>query len=219
MTRLSSILLLGLLAACAQQSEPGYYETQRGSTQTDATDRARGDGAAAVAPAQLQFGFGRQGAGAAQAGSEAAAGDAAETAAIESRTAARALPAELADTRSYLGTIACPPGSGCTAMRISLTLAPDGQWRARRTPLDGGGAPAAQMGCWHQTGTEPTRIVLQSGGQSLATLRFQQSNVLAISWLGGKAPLLESHLTRQADIDPIPELSGQPAASCSDPAD
>ncbi|MFA7437459.1 copper resistance protein NlpE N-terminal domain-containing protein [Castellaniella sp.] len=208
MTRLFSIVLLGLLAACAQQSEPGYYETPRGSTQTDAADRARGDGAGTVAPSQLQFGFGQQ---QAQAPSQAAESGQAEA---PVRTARQALPAELADTRSYLGTIPCPPGSGCTAMRISLTLAPDGQWRARRTPLDGGGAPAAQMGCWHLIGTQPTRIVLQTGEQSLATLRFQQSNVLAISWLSGKTPLLESHLTRQADIDPIPELSGQPAVSC-----
>lgn len=211
------VACLGVLAACAQ--EPGKYETERGNTRTDAMERARGQTGTVAAPAQLQLGFGSQQDASTPPGAERAAADA-SSASEESGTAAasgasRALPAELSSTRSYLGTLPCPEGSGCKAMRISLTLAPDGQWRARETPLDGGGSAQARMGCWYLTGVSPSRIVLQSGEQSVAALQFQNTSVLGINWMGPQTPLLASHLTRQADIDPISELAGQPAVSCS----
>jgi hypothetical protein len=97
---------------------------------------------------------------------------------------------------------------------MTLTLAPDGQWRARGTPLDGTAATVS-MGCWHLVSTEPVGIVLQTGDQARATLEFTQSNVLRLTRLDGQTPLLESRLTRQADIDPIQELAAKPAEACA----
>ena len=224
--RLLSLGLLALLAACAQQREPGFYDVSRSGTVSDARHRAQGD-ADTVAPAQLQFGFGADsqkkpapesaaaaaqpaGTDAAPAAVQAAAGQAAGRPAGPGH-----MPRELAETRSYLGTVACPAGQqACPARRMTLTLAPDGQWRARSAPLDGTAATAA-MGCWHLVSTEPVRIVLQAGEQPHATLEFIQPNVLRLIRLDGQAPLLESRLTRQADIDPIQELAAKPAEACA----
>ncbi|MGB3276260.1 MAG: hypothetical protein WBA82_08730, partial [Castellaniella sp.] len=82
------------------------------------------------------------------------------------------------------------------------------------TPLDGTAATTS-MGCWNLISTAPTGIVLQTGDQARATLEFIQSNVLRLTRLDGRAPLLESRLTRQADIDPIQELAGKPAQACN----
>jgi hypothetical protein len=97
---------------------------------------------------------------------------------------------------------------------MTLTLAPDGQWRARSQAADGSGKPQASMGCWYLTGADPVRIVLQVGEAPYAALEFLQANVLRLNRLNGRAPLLDSRLTRQADIDPIPELSSRPAQAC-----
>ncbi len=218
--RLLSLGLLALLAACAQQREPGFYDVSRGDTVSDARHRAQGD-AGTVAPAQLQFGFGsdsqKKPAPESDAGAARPAGaGAADTAGQSARPAGPGnTPQELAETRTYLGTIACPAGQqACPARRMTLTLAPDGQWRAHSAPLDGTAATAT-MGCWHLVSTDPARIVLQTGDQARATLEFIQSNVLRLTRLDGQAPLLESRLTRQADIDPIQELAAKPAEACA----
>ncbi|MFC4297678.1 hypothetical protein ACFO0J_06455 [Castellaniella hirudinis] len=211
--RLLSLGLLALLAACAQQREPGYYDVSRGDTTSDARHRAQGD-AGTVAPSQLQFGFGND-PQKKQAQENNAAAGASDAAAPSARPAGSGnLPQELTDTRTYLGTIACPAGQqACPPRRMTLTLAPDGQWRSRSTPLDGTAATTA-MGCWNLVSTAPTGIVLQTGDQARATLEFIQPNVLRLTRLDGQAPLLESRLTRQADIDPIQELAAKPAQAC-----
>ena len=76
--RLLSLGLLALLAACAQQREPGFYDVSRGDTASDARHRAQGD-ADTVATAQLQFGFGADSQKKPAAGNDAGAG-AADTA-------------------------------------------------------------------------------------------------------------------------------------------
>lgn len=201
--RLFSIGLLALLAACAQQQEPGYYETGRGSTESDALHRARGNGST-VAPAQLQLGFGEQ--------SRAALPEAAED--VVPAPGSGATPGVLAEARTYLGTLPCPDGGACPATRMTLSLAPDGQWRSRSMPLDGSNAATAAMGCWFITDTSPVRIVLESGEQHHASLEFIQSNVIRVTRLNSRTPLLESRLTRQADIDPIDELAAEPSQQC-----
>ena len=224
--RLFSLGLLALLAACAQQREPGFYDVGREDTVSDARHRAQGD-AGAVAPSQLQFGFGTDDKKTAPAGGNdtaapqpATAGtpgaDATAVAAAPARpTGPTPVPQELKDTRTYLGTVACPAsGQACPPHRMTVTLAPDGQWRARNATLDGASATTA-LGCWHLVSTEPVRIVLQAGDQAHATPEFIQSNVLRLTQIDGRAPLLESRLTRQADIDPIQELSAKPAEACA----
>ena len=217
--RLFGLGLLALLAACAQQREPGFYDVPREGTVSDARHRAQGD-AGTVAPSQLQLGFGKhstKGASSQGAAAGQPAGTAAASAASQPTGTAGAtpIPEELRETRTYLGTVACPvTGQACPPRRMTLTLAPDGQWRNRSTPLDGAAATTA-LGCWHLVSTEPARIVLQTGDQATATLEFIQSNVLRVTQVNGKQPLLESRLTRQADIDPIPELAAKPAETCA----
>jgi len=211
LARLLGLGLLVLLGACAQQREPGYYDTPRGSTASDALQRAQGE-SGTVAPAQLQLGFGNQQADTAPAAAGAADG---ASQAATSTAARRDVPQALADTRTYLGTIACTDGGACAATRMTLTLAPDGQWRARSVPVDGSAPARASMGCWFLTSADPARIVLQAGGQAYASLELSQSNVLRVTRLNGQAPLLESRLTRQADLDPIDELSSKPAQDCA----
>lgn len=216
--RLVGLSLLVMLGACAQQSRPGYYDTPRENTVSDALHRAQGDSAPAVAPSQLQFGFGAQsrkpatGAGGAPAEAAVPQGKAAvgTPAAAVSR---RDMPPDLRETRTYLGTVPCPDSGVCAATRMTLTLAPDGQWRARNATLGKGPAQTA-LGCWFLAGTDPARIVLESGDHPYATLELIQSNVLKVTRLNGQVPLLESRLTRQADIDPIDELASHPAQAC-----
>lgn len=223
-TRILGLSLLILLGACAQQREPGYYDTPRGSTMSDALHRAQGD-AGTVAPSQLQLGFGsQQAAPAAAAGAPTSASPAAgaqpETTSAQGAAGSQAArvrgdtPKILTETKTYLGTIACTDGGQCPASRMTLTLAPDGQWRARQTPVDGSSPARVSLGCWFLTGTDPVRIVLQIGEQPYASLEFTQSNVLQVVRMNGQPPLLASRLTRQADLDPIDELSTRPAQAC-----
>ncbi|HEX2519228.1 MAG TPA: hypothetical protein VHK04_06780 [Castellaniella sp.] len=219
--RLVGLSLLVLLGACAQQNRPGYYDTPRENTASDALHRAQGD-AGAVAPSQLQFGFGPQSRKPAAGSSEAVAGAATSAAVPQGNTAGGTpaatasrgnMPPDLRETRTYLGTVPCPDSGACAATRMTLTLAPDGQWRARNATLGKGPAQAA-LGCWFLVGTDPARIVLESGDHPYATLELIQPNVLKVTRLNGRIPLLESRLTRQADIDPIDELASQPARAC-----
>ncbi|MFV0282702.1 MAG: hypothetical protein ACK5JE_02790 [Castellaniella sp.] len=213
MSRLSCLSLLVLLTACAQQPrkiDAPSPDVPVESTVSDARHRAQGD-TRAIAPTQLQFGFG------ADNQSEPASTRRAPDGAKEASTPADTgnMPQELTETRTYLGTIACPAGQqNCAPRRMTLTLAPDEQWRARSAPLSGK-AVTASMGCWHLVSTAPARIVLQTGDKTHATLEFIQSNVLRLTWLDGQVPLLESRLTRQADIDPIQEMAAKPAQACT----
>lgn len=220
LARSLGLSLLVLLSACAQQSQPGYYDTPHDSTISDALQRAQGD-VGVAAPSQVQLGFGNetrkqapaQAAAGAAPGAAAAAGGSTQGAAAASSTPRGDVPQALTETRTYLGTVPCPDGSACGAARMTLTLAPDGQWRARTTLLNSSTTQAA-LGCWFLAGTQPTRIVLQSGDQPYATLELIQSNVLRLTRLNGQTPLLESRLTRQADIDPIDDLASRPAQAC-----
>ncbi|MFT0532656.1 hypothetical protein ACMHYJ_07440 [Castellaniella hirudinis] len=217
-SRLLGVGLLGLLGACAQQA--GYYDPPHESTTSDARQRAQG-GSGAIAPSQLQLGFGGQDTRQAPASAAApAAADAALPVPVSPDPAAPAttgrtgLPQALADTRTYLGTVACTDASACLARRLVLTLAPDGQWRARSTPLQGNAPVDTAMGCWFPTQSAPPRIVLLAGEHPYASLELAQSNVFKVLRLNDQAPLLESRLTRQADLDPIAELASRPAQAC-----
>ncbi|HEX7387009.1 MAG TPA: copper resistance protein NlpE N-terminal domain-containing protein [Castellaniella sp.] len=214
---LVSLSLLTLLSACAQQREPGYYNIPRESTTTDALQRAQGAGSG-TAPSQLQFGFGDQNTKPANPAPTAAPATAATpgspAAPAAGTSAPSALPSVLTETRTYLGTVPCPDSNVCSATRMTLTLAPDGQWRARNAMLTGNAPAQTAMGCWFLTGTDPTRVVLQSGNQAYAALELIQSNVWRVMRLNGQAPLLDARLTRQADIDPIDELASHPAQAC-----
>lgn len=213
---LGALLVLG---ACAQQSEPNYYEISRANTQTDARHRAQGNNGS-VAPSQLQIGFGDTNQTQTKnqpAQVQAQTQDLAATGATEPNQALAAvsyqnLPRNLADTRTYLGTVSC--GEACGVQRMTLTVSPNGQWRARNNDLSGQ-LNDTQMGCWVLTNDDPVRINLKTKDHIYATLEFTQNNIMKLVRLNGQQPLLQSNLTRQADVDPIAELNQKSAENCS----
>ncbi|MGG5143771.1 hypothetical protein [Alcaligenes ammonioxydans] len=199
------LLSLVLLAACAQAPVQPTPNEGRDSTQKDALRQAQGS-STARAPSQINLGFGNQ------------EGLRAITpASAEQAPAAQAdhSVAELAEPKTFLGTLSCPPQGGiCEPYKISVTLAPAGQWRLRATPL-GAGQSYHKGGCWVPIGTQPTRIALLADNDStLADLSFVNNNVLRVNTFNQQRPTLESHLTRQADLDPVSELDSQPIPAC-----
>lgn len=208
----SLVIGMAFMAGCAQQRPEGYYDTPHDSTQADAQKQAQGP-RGARAPSQLQFGFGET--DAAQARKQAQTVSAAET---PDGTTAPAKARPLLEAKTFLGTVPCIGGeANCPASRITLTLAPSGEWRSRTVLLDTPGTdqPIIQQGCWDVSNTEPLRIVIQSQDQaSNAGFTFINDNVLRVNMYNNVKPILDYHLTRQADIDPIDELAGQPALVC-----
>jgi len=209
------VIGIALLAGCAQQKAPGYYATPQESTLTDAQQHAQGR-RGARAPSQLRIGFGetpeeraRQAAQASQAAEGAATAPAGDGA---------VLARPLQEPKTFLGTVPCITGEpNCAASRITLTLAPAGEWRARveRVGAPAGTAPMTGHGCWNVIGTDPLRIMLQSADQlRTSSYTFLNDNVIRVDLYNDVRPLLDYHLTRQADIDPIDELAGQPALVC-----
>lgn len=203
-TGVTPVALVILLGACAQQREPGYYDVPRESTQSDALQRAQGN-AAPSAPSQIQLGFGDDKQKPAPAAPAAPTG------------LAHAVPHPLAEPHTFLGTVPCLSEQACPATRITLTLAPDGQWRARSTMLNAAQTTLAQLGCWVAVGDQPLRIALRTTDkQTKALLEFVGDNVLRIDTLDGRRANLDYRLTRQPDTDPISELTQQPAQHCAD---
>lgn len=197
------VLLVTLLGACAQQRQPGYYDTPRESTQSDAIHRAQGNDVSS-APSQIQLGF----------GDESTKPTASAT--PESSIPTHAIPSALAQPHTFLGTIPCLSEQACPATRMTLTLAPDGQWRARSTMLNDAQTTLTQLGCWAIVSEQPLRItLLMSEERTKAVLEFVGDNVLRIRSLDGQRASLDYRLTRQPDTDPITELSQNPAQHCT----
>jgi len=199
-------LLALVVAGCAQQQPAGYYSVQHDTTAADAQQNAQGrDGARA--PSQIQLGFGNN---------QPARPIAAEQAAQQEEPVIKARP--LAEARTFLGTVPCLSAeAGCSATRITLTLAPSGEWRSRTVFLDNPD-PAnniAQQGCWDVIGTRPLRIILvQKNEASMANLTFLNDNVLRINMINDIQPRLEHRLTRQADVDGIDEITNKTPLQC-----
>src|SRR5690606_10416731 len=91
----------------------------------------------------------------------------------------------LREAKTFLGTLPCLLGGSCEATRVTMTLAPNGQWRARSQPLTASGASSttAQQGCWQVIGTEPWRIRLTAAGSesSTASFTFVNDNLLRVN--------------------------------------
>lgn len=202
-TGVTPVLLVMLLGACAQQRQPGYYDTPRESTQSDALQRAQGN-ATPSAPSQIQLGFGDE---SQKPAAQATPDSVAQTSAI---------PHPLAQPHTFLGTVPCLSEQSCAATRITLTLAPDGQWRARSTMLNEAQTTLAQLGCWVVVGEQPLRIALRTTDeQTKALLEFVDDSVLRIHTLDGQRTRLDYRLTRQPDTDPITELAQHSAQHCA----
>ncbi|TEA78284.1 copper resistance protein NlpE N-terminal domain-containing protein [Allopusillimonas ginsengisoli] len=203
------IALLALaLTACAQTRSPDYYASSRDNTESDARMHAQGR-STSRAPSQIQLGFGDH---------EGPRPMAGEAPAAQAQAAQRVRP--LTEAKTFLGTVPCLTNEGgdCPAMRITLTLAPTGEWRARTHYLNSAATlpDTVQQGCWEVIGSQPTRILLSVGKEgNQADLSFQNDNVLVINMLNNIQPKLEYRLTRQANIDPIDELAGNAPLACS----
>ncbi|OXR50801.1 hypothetical protein PuT2_02770 [Pusillimonas sp. T2] len=192
------------LAGCAKQQSPGYYETGPESTLSDAQSQAQGRNGQR-APSQLQLGF----------------GDTAEKPTAQpTESAPRAAAASirpLLEPKTFLGTTPClPEGQDCPATRITLTMAPDGEWRARTVQL-GTTNPVTtfEQGCWVVVGTAPWRVLLETDTKATkARLTFQTDNILRIDAINDHRPTLDYHLTRQAEVDGITEMNARPKLNC-----
>ncbi|TFL15481.1 hypothetical protein CSC67_01785 [Pusillimonas caeni] len=208
-SRLVVAAALLALAGCAQQQEVSQYRAQE-STLTDAQAQARGRSTHST-PSQIQLGFG-----------EDAPKRTAQTPPTEAEEADKAAIAAqtrpVREAKTFLGTLPCLLGGSCEASRVTLTLAPNGQWRARSQPLTASGASSttAQLGCWDVIGAQPWRIRLRTAGSesSTASLTFVNDNMLRVNSVNDHQPVLDYHLTRQADIDGIDELNTAKAPSC-----
>src|SRR5690606_18330089 len=184
------VALLALaMAGCAQQKPAGYYAVSHDNTAADAQKKAQGRGGAR-APSQIQLGFGDNQPPKAMASQEAPAQE----------TVIKARP--LGEPKTFLGTVPCLSGeSGCSATRITLTLAPSGEWRSRTVLLDNPAALSSHM-------------LQQESQASMANLTFVNDNVLRINMINDIRPMLAYHLTRQADIDAIDEITNKTPLQC-----
>lgn len=234
-----------LLAGCEQMRSPGYYDLPRESTTTDAIRQAESGGTRQViqAPSQLQFKFSRPAspdnaatppsAIDAAPGRDALQGEAAGPSGqgarltSQGRQAITAADIESFDLKqwipqpqSYFGTLPCfHQDMRCTIQKVTLTLAPNGRWRARSAYLENdaqSGKPLADQGCWRIVPTNPpTLTLLDTNGNARAEMAFLNRNNLRVRTIDGDSPNLTYTLTRLPDLDPIAELDGQAAPTCN----
>ncbi|MCQ9615526.1 hypothetical protein L1889_01325 [Paenalcaligenes niemegkensis] len=202
-TAVTTLILGVLVAGCAQQPVAPSPNAARDSTITDAQNKARGRDQT-LASSQVQVGFGEN----AKAEHERTV----DRAVIESRQVR-----ELLEARTFLGTIACSDSNvHCVPLRTTLTTAPSGIWRMKIEPVGGSAEVQHAAGCWHPVGTEPTRIILQTRDDvTVAELSFLNDRQMRVNTFNQVRPTLETLLSRQADIDPIPELDNAPAPVCT----
>ena len=122
--------------------------------------------------------------------------------------------------QTYLGTLPClTPGVNCAPIRMTLTLAPNGRWRARSETLAAGPNVVAatavlEQGCWDATEVRPVRVLLTDGRGTTRADFVVQNNALRVRSINGQAPNLGYFMTRQPDLDPISELDGSKLPNC-----
>jgi hypothetical protein len=199
--------------------QPGYYNLPAASSATDALAQAEGAYAtqAVRAPSQIQFGLNPSAPTQQQAG------------ATQTTTASAPAPAAAAPTdtlrselipepQTFAGTLPCfHPEMKCVAQRVTISMSPNGRWRARAAYLgqDNKTSQLADQGCWRATAQAVPRIVLlNSQGNVRAELAMTGTNVLRLISINGDSPNLTYTLTRQPDLDPINELNNQSSPNC-----
>ncbi len=213
-----------LLTACAQMQQPGYYNLPAASSATDAQAQAEAAYAtqAVRPPSQIQIGLNASAPSQQQAGVNATANAAGNPA--SANTAAPAptdnLRGELIpEPQTFAGTLPCfHPEMKCVAQRVTITISPNGRWRARAAYLGQNNKTSqlADQGCWRAIPQAVPRIVLLNGqGNVRAELGMTSTNVLRLISINGDMPNLIYTLTRQPDLDPINELNNQTSPTCS----
>jgi len=242
--RCAALSLTVLIGGCAQMQQqvqqPGYYNPPPASSATDAIAHAEAPYGTQTmrAPNQIQIGLKGGDAAPAQASpgapantSSGAARTVTQGAAAQSSTAQSAASAANSATAdspqaalfpeplTFAGTLPCfHPEMKCSAQRITLTLAPNGRWRARAAYLEQAsqsGTALADQGCWRVTPQAVPRIVLLNlSGNVRAELALTGINVLRLVSMNGDSPNLVYTLTRQPDLDSIDELNKTTAPTC-----
>ena len=123
------------------------------------------------------------------------------------------------EPQTFSGTLPCfHPEMKCSAQRITLSLAPNGRWRARAAYLDQNsqnGPVQLDQGCWRGTLMSPPRLtLLNTQGGVRAEMAMTSGNNLRLISLNGENPNLTYTLSRQPDLDVISELDKKPAPNC-----
>lgn len=224
--RYFAITLPVVLAGCAQMQQqmqqPGYYNPPPASSTTDAIDHAEGPYGTQTmrAPSQIQIGLKNRGADAAPVQGSVAPVAGQTSGASQGTGTADTLQASLyPEPLTFAGTLPCfHPEMKCSAQKITITLAPNGRWRARAAYLEQAnqsGSTLADQGCWRVIPQAVPRIVLLNpSGNVRAELAQTSTNVLRLISINGDSVNLTYTLTRQPDLDPIDELNKAKAPTC-----
>ena len=225
--RLAIFAGIVFLAGCEQMKSPGYYDPPRESTTTDAIRQAETGGTRQVlqAPSQIQLKIARPGpqdtsvpAPTANEGDRLTAQGQTAMAAADAQQAG--LNKLISQPQTYQGTLPCfHKDMRCTNQRITLTVAPNGRWRARASYLENdaqSGKAFATQGCWRIVPTTPPNLVLlDADGRVRSEMLFVSRNTLRLKSIDGETPNLTYTLNRQPDLDPIAELDKTAAPSCN----
>lgn len=241
LSRFIAISLPVVLAGCAQMQQqmqqPGYYNPPPASSTTDAIEHAEGPYGTQTmrAPSQIQIGLKNRSAdtpptqaAATASGQTTATGAAAASGASGAPANAPGAAAPSTDTLqaslfpeplTFAGTLPCfHPEMKCSAQRITITLAPNGRWRARAAYLEQSaqsGSALTDQGCWRVVPQAVPRIILLNpAGNVRAELAQTAANVLRLISINGDSVNLTYTLSRQPDLDPIDELNKVKAPNC-----
>ena len=216
-----------LLTGCAETREAGYYNPQPASTTRDALETAEGGvGRATIqAPSQIQIKFqgsqdqSSRDATTVQVTDELTPAGQAELQKENSQAQGSEKSGFILQPETFFGTLPCfHRDMQCTAQQVTLTLAPNGRWRARVAYLQNqqaSGKPETTQGCWRGLAMKPPQIMLlDTNGNVRAQLRMTSAEVLRLQSIDGQTPNLTYTLNRQPDLDPISELDGVAAPAC-----
>jgi hypothetical protein len=123
------------------------------------------------------------------------------------------------EPQSFAGTLPCfHPEMKCSAQRVTITLAPNGRWRARAAYLEQNSKNSTvqtDQGCWRASSQAVPRVVLLNNqGNVRAELAMTSGDVLRLISMNGSTANLTYNLSRQPDLDSIDELKGKPAPNC-----
>jgi len=231
--RTLALCLPVVVAGCAQMQQqmqqPGYYNPPAASSTTDAIEHAEAPYGSQTmrAPSQFQIGLKGRASDAAPVQGQPSGATLAAANANQGVTATAAAPAAtdslqaslFPEPLTFAGTLPCfHPEMKCSAQRITITLAPNGRWRARAAYLEQAsksGAPLADQGCWRVIPQAVPRIILlNSSGNVRAELALTSTNVLRLVSINGDSVNLTYTLTRQPDLDSIDELNKTAAPNC-----
>lgn len=228
-------LLLGIAAAtlaltgCEQTRQPGYYNPPPASSTQDAIQFAEGGVTrqTVTAPSQIQIKLRPNEASQGQPTQVAQVADGltptgqAELQKEIQQDEATPQNTLIPQPETFFGTLPCfHQDMRCTAQQVTLTLAPNGRWRARLSFLDSNqqvsGKAETMQGCWRGLQMRPARIVLMDAENNVrAEFTMTSAETLRLRTIDGKTPNLTYTISRQPDLDPISELDGAAAPSCN----